>query len=86
MSDQPTVEELFSVLLFLLSRQALEPSPAMPTAIREHLLRLARHPDAARLPLLRKTSRRLAVHWGADLPEAGAQCPATLRAAGVTLH
>lgn len=63
MHAQPSLEQLFCALMFLLSRYAQSPEPELPPAIREHLIWVVEHPDTAELPALRSTCRRLALYW-----------------------
>lgn len=66
MHSQPSLEQLFSSLVLLLTRHAQLPEPKLLHAIHEHLLWVIEHPDTAELPALRSTCQRLATHWASQ--------------------
>jgi hypothetical protein len=49
--------------MYLLTRQAINPTASLAEPIREHLRWLVEHPDLSRQPVLRKTCRRLMLQW-----------------------
>ena len=67
MQDQ-SFENLYCALLFLLTRKARSPSLDLDGMIKDHLEWLTGHPETRNLPTLRKTSRRLAMHWTSGAP------------------
>ncbi len=63
MHSEPDIEQLLCALMFLLTRQACSPELSLAPMIREHLAWLMDHPDTRHQPILRKTCRRLLLHW-----------------------
>ena len=63
MKHDVPIEQLYSALLFLLTRSAHASPPELATMIAEHLRWLEDHPDTEELPVLRETCRRLVTQW-----------------------